>query len=229
MSYPPAKVFIDGKEAGTTPYRNNSMTPGQAEIKLVSESGGEWSRNVHLENGANTVISRDKDGGYILYFEQTGDRNKASMMINTQPDKAAVAIDDEIRGFSPLRVENVGEGDKKLTISYPGYKSANSYVKFLNGYQLVVQVDLGQEDPVVIKNETVEENSKSLADKEVMIMNTETGWLRVRDQASNSSKEVAKVKPGEKFKMLESGDEWTMIELDIGKSGFVSSKYVEIL
>jgi hypothetical protein len=229
MSYPPAKVFIDGKEAGMTPYKNNSMTPGKAVIKLTTEAGSEWTKTIHLENGANTVISREKEGGYILYFEATGDKNKAGMLINTQPDKAAVAIDDEIKGFSPLRVDNAGDGDKKLVISYPGYRNANSYVKFLNGYQLVVHVDLAKEEAVMTEPESESVTKDSLTTQEVMIMNTETGWLRVRGQASNSSPEIARVQPGEKFKLLQDGEEWRLIELSVGKSGFVSSKYAETL
>ena len=224
MSYPPAKVFVDGKEAGMTPYRNNSMKPGEVEIKLTTNEG-EWSKRVHLENGANTVISREQSGGYILYFESTGDAKRAGMLINTTPDKAAVAMDDEIKGFSPLRIENVGEGDKKLVVSYPGYKSASSYVKFINGYQLVVEVDLAKEEEIVV---APVEKEVSLA-PEVMVLNTETGWLRVRSAASNAAAEVAKVKPGEKFKLLEDGVEWRLIELSVGKSGYVATKYVEIL
>lgn len=225
MSYPPAKVYVDGKEAGMTPYKNNSMKPGDTEIKLIA-NGEEWSKKIHLENGANTVISRDNGGGYILYFEPTGDKNRAAMLINTRPDKAAVAIDDEIKGFSPLRVEDVGEGDKKLVVSYPGYKSAISYVKFLNSYQLVVDVDLTKEKEVATPEVTPTE---TINEKEVMILNTETGWLRVRSAPSNGAQEVAKVKPGEKYKLLEDGTEWRLIELGIGKSGYVAAKYVEIL
>jgi hypothetical protein len=80
ISYPPAKVFIGDKEAGMTPYKNNTLKPGEQKIKLVA-NGQEWTKNVHLENGANTVINREfgdnnQNGGYVLYFETTGNKKK---------------------------------------------------------------------------------------------------------------------------------------------------------
>ena len=150
LSYPTAKVYIDGKDAGMTPYKNNALMPGDIEIKLTTGSG-EWTKTVHLENGANTVINREfgkteeENGGYILYFESTGDGKKAGLMVSSNPNRAAAYIDDEIKGYSPIRIDSAGDGDKKLTISYPGYKSVSTFVKLVNGYQLVMEADLAKE------------------------------------------------------------------------------------
>ena len=35
-SYPVAKVFLDGKEMGMTPYKNRSLLPQEVEVKLVT-------------------------------------------------------------------------------------------------------------------------------------------------------------------------------------------------
>ena len=35
-SYPVAKVFLDGKEVGMTPYKNRSLLPVEVEVKLVT-------------------------------------------------------------------------------------------------------------------------------------------------------------------------------------------------
>jgi hypothetical protein len=239
MSYPNAKVFIDGKEAGTTPYKNNSLKPGEVEIKLTS-GGTEWIKKLRLENGANTVISREfgKDettsGGYILYFESTGDKNKAGFLTSTRPDRSTVKIEDEVKGLSPLKIDNVGEGDKKLTISYPGYKSLNSYVKFINGYQLVAEADLAKEE-VIIRAEIDDQSGTAPAGTAsaltnttmVTIKSTETGWLRVRNTASASGAEVARVKPGEKYKLLGEKDGWYQIDLGNSKNGWISATYAE--
>ena len=235
LSYPVAKVYLDGKEAGMTPYKNSSLKPGEIEVKLVINES-EWTKKIHLENGANTVVNREfskdktKSGGYILYFESTGDNKKAGLLISSAPDRAAVAIDDEIKGFSPLRVENVGEGDKKLVISYPGNKNINSYVKFINGYQLVVDAELSKEETIVVENNPPESQINTnldVVENTVTIKATETGWLRVRSTANSNGTEVAKVKPEEKYKLLEEIDGWYKIDLGNNKSGWVSSKYAE--
>lgn len=239
LSYPPAKVYIDGKEAGMTPYKNNSLTPGDTEVKLLTGKA-EWTKEIHLENGANTVINREfgntdeESGGYILYFESTGDSKKAGLLVSSNPSRAAVYTDDDIVGYSPIRMEDAGEGDKKLSISFPGYKSISSYVKLVGGYQLVVEADLGKEE-VNISPDSVNtdlEISSGSAQMQtvttVTIKPTETGWLRVRVSADGNSAEVAKVKPGEKYKMLQQVTDWYQIDLGAGKVGWVSAKYVEI-
>lgn len=236
LSYPTAKVYIDGKEAGMTPYKNNSLTPGEVDIRL-STGELEWTKKVHLENGANTVINREfgktneEGGGYILYFESTGDGKKAGLLISSRPDRAAVYIDDEIKGYSPIRIEDVGEGDKKLGVSYPGFKSTNSYVKFIKGYQLVMETDLAKEPVTIVPeiNVTVPEISSDSSQFQIMvtIKETETGWLKVRENSSGNSNEVTRVKPGEKFKFLQENNGWYQIDLGNEKSGWVSAKYAE--
>ena len=77
-SYPVAKVFIDGKEMGLTPYRNKNLLPGEIEVRLESNEKS-WARKIKLQNNISTVIdwefgdSEDENGGYILYLEKTGD------------------------------------------------------------------------------------------------------------------------------------------------------------
>ena len=44
-SYPVAKVYINGKEMGLTPYRNRNLTPGEIEVKLDA-NGKTWTRKI---------------------------------------------------------------------------------------------------------------------------------------------------------------------------------------
>jgi hypothetical protein len=232
ITYPTAKVYIDGKDAGSTPYKNNSLKPGEIEVKLVAKDI-EWIKKIHLENGANTVINREfattaeTSGGYILYFEATGDKNKAGILISSKPDRATVAIEDEVKGYSPLRLEDVGEGDKKLVISFPGHKSVSSYVKFVKNYQLVVEADLPLEEVV----ETTEMVVPAPTDKVAMVMikSTETGWLRVRNSADANGAEITRVFTNEKYPIVDEKADWYKINLGTGKSGWISAKYAEKL
>lgn len=241
VSFPSAKVFIDDKDAGMTPYNNKSIKPGEVKVKLVS-GNDEWLKVVHVENGASTVINREfgKDananGGYVLYFESTGDKNKSALLISTKPDRATIKIDDEVRGLSPLRIDNLSSGDKKLMISFPGYKNINSFVKFVNGYQLVVEADLAKEEvinipdivePTQVPPVSIGGSSPLAVLTMLTIKTTETGWLRVRDSASTEGIEVAKVKPNEKYSLLDEKDGWYKIDLGSGKTGWISAKYAD--
>ncbi len=234
-SYPVAKVYIDGKEMGLTPYRNRTLSPGEIEVKLVTNDQT-WTKKVKLQNNISTVIdwefgdSEETSGGYILYLEKTGDKKNAGLMVNTSPNKCTVTIDNEVKGLSPIRIADIGEGDRHLTLSFPEHKSLDVYMKSLNEYQLVVDATLA-EDKVEVAQETIEEENPDLvstpATIQIKILETETGWLRVRESSSSAAREVARVNPGETYPMLGESTDWYKIDLGDNKNGWISSSYGE--
>lgn len=235
-SYPVAKVFIDGKEMGLTPYRNRNLVPGEIEVKLES-SGKTWSRKIKLQNNISTVVdwefgkNDNENGGYILYLEKTGDKDKAGLLANTTPSKSTISINNEIKGMSPIKISDIGQGDRHITLSYPGHKTIDIFAKSLKGYQLIVETIL-IEDTAELKEEISEEidNSDLIAtikQKTIKIKETETGWLRVREASSSASKEIDKVNPGAIYTLIEEKMDWYKIDLNNGKSGWISSIYAE--
>jgi hypothetical protein len=232
VSFPSAKVFVNGVEAGMTPYKNNDLTPGEAEIKLVANSQ-EWTKKIKLQKNANTVIDWEfgeeekKSGGYVLYMEETGDSKKTGLIVSSNPDRAAVSIEGEIKGLSPIKLEDIGEGDKQVTISFPGHKSANVFIRGIKGYRLIIEASLGREKVVEPIEEEVEvELSQNLVAK-VKILETGTGWLRVREEASSASREIDRVIPGEEYELLNEQTDWVLIKIEEGTQGWVSATFVE--
>ncbi len=65
----------------------------------------------------------------------------------------------------------------------------------------------------------------------VQILETPTGFLRVRGEAGSSGEEVGRVNPGEFYALLDETDvsntPWYKIEYETGKEGFVSSQYAK--
>jgi len=237
-SYPVAKVYLDNKEMGMTPYKNKNLKPGEVEIKLVTNDNS-WERKIKLQNNINTVIdwefgkNKEDFGGYILYLEKTGDKKKAGLMVMSDPSGSTLSIDNEIKGFTPMKINNIGEGDRHLTITYPGHKNTDVFVKAVKEYQLVLEVILAKElveitDQTETKPE-IELENKDLIETtpKIIIKETETGWLKVREASSSASKEIARVNPGEKYDLLLQFGDWTKIDLGNNKIGWVSSKYVE--
>lgn len=69
----------------------------------------------------------------------------------------------------------------------------------------------------------------SIAKPYVKILETPTGWLRVRAEASTAGEEVARVDEDETFPHLDTEDGWHQIEYEKGKKGWVSGQYVEVV
>ena len=235
-SYPVAKVFLDGKEVGMTPYKNRSLLPQEVEVKLVTNDK-EWSKKIKLQNNISTVVDwefgkdNEASGGYILYLEKTGDKNKAGIMINTTPGKSTVVIDNEVKGLSPIRINNIGEGDKHLALSFPNHKTIDIFMKSVLEYQLVVDAVLPEEEIIIEqeeeKTETISTEISAVSTVSIKIKETETGWLRVREASSSAAKEVGRVTPGESYPMIDEKTDWFKIDLGDGKSGWISSSYGE--
>lgn len=59
----------------------------------------------------------------------------------------------------------------------------------------------------------------------VLILQTPTGFLRVRASNNVNSAEVGRVSPGETFAIVSQIDDWYQITLPSGVSGWVSSQY----
>lgn len=245
-AYPRSTVYIDGREAGTTSYRNDSISAGEVSFKLTPEAtfSASWERKLILNPKTETVINwefnqnPDFEAGEILYLEKTSLKNKAGLVVSGVPDSCTVTVDGQMRGFTPLNLEDVGEGEHNISVSLPGYKKKEVNAKAVNGYRLVVEVKLARElvveeivsgeDPIL--EEDLEESSEETANPDrpyVLIKDTPTGWLRVRMEPSINATEAAKIDPGEKLPLLDEESGWYKIEYTEDKEGWISGRYAE--
>jgi len=62
-----------------------------------------------------------------------------------------------------------------------------------------------------------------------VVKETGTGWLRVRDEASSTGQEVARVDVGQRYKYLSNMEGWLEIEYAPGKTGWVSGQFAEVI
>jgi len=229
VSNPIAKVYIDDKEMGRSPFKSNDLKPGIVKVKIVNDDGKIWEREIRLEENVSTVVSwnfegESSSGGYLLAMERAGEGG--TLLINTQPENANVIVAGENKGYTPLRTENIGEGDKNISIAYPGYKNLNLIVKMVKGYQLIIDAKLVAEKIAEVTPIITVQNQTTPSGPKIRIKETGTGWLRVREDANNSSPEIGRVTPGDVYEYMSNDTDWYLIKFN-NKEGWVSAKYVE--
>jgi len=263
---PKATIFLDGEHLGQTPYYNEKLKAGEYVLKIVPESSGQalnpWEGRVTLSPGILTVVNRelgltqDDSSGEILSFEQLADKNAISISVVTTPDGAVVNLDGEPRGFAPLSLDNISEGDHLLVVSSPGYKEKSIKAKTVKGHKLIASVQLAREQTETETNEEEEEeestpsatpkatpkaspkvspspkSSPTTSGEEperpyVQIDSPDAGWVRVREEPNTSSEELTKADHGEKFPLLDSQEGWYKIEYEPNKEGWISGQYAE--
>ena len=152
---PKATVFLNEEHLGQTPFFDENLTPGEYKLKIVPESNEaeflDWQGVVKLSPGILTVVSRslgkteEESSGYVLSLEPIAEKNEAKISIISTPDSVVVALDGEPKGFTPLSLDNLEEGEHVLTISSPGWEEKIIKAKTVKGHKLSVNVQLAEE------------------------------------------------------------------------------------
>lgn len=240
----PSQVFINGVQvSSSTPYEEFAK-PGEITLRLVPVSPDKprsvWETKITLTVGVTTVVRRDfgetdaDSSGEILSFEKIGGK-KAELAVVSVPDASEVEFDGNVRGYTPLPITNATSGQEHtLSVSHPDYTTREvTSLKPVPGYKLTAIVYLAQ-DPESKKQKEQEASSSATPVDEpktaqVEIQETGTGFLRVRQDASKTSPEVAQVKPGQQFILIEESKdgEWYKIEYEKGKTGWISAQYAK--
>lgn len=234
---PISTVYINDEEVGNTPYEAQ-REPGEITLRLVPATNGSlapWGTKLILAEGIKTLIKRDfgeleaQSAGEIVSFEKIGGK-AASMAVVSVPDAAQVGIDGEVRGFTPIMVDAVAQGEHKFFISHAGYKEREVSARAVSGYKLTVVALLAQLTATVEASSAASESAEVKEETTMVeILITPTGFLRVRDVSSASGKEVAQVTPGKKYTFIEESKDkkWIKIEYLIGKEGWVAAEYTK--
>lgn len=217
-----ATVFLDGKEAGKTPFEDKSLDVKQYNVK-IEENGATWQRNVKLTGQTMAIINRDlaqdqaSSSGEILTLEKG-----RGMTIISNPSQAQVEVDGKESGITPISI-NLPSGEHTILVSHQNYLKRSIKAILPENFNLTVSVDLALSEadltqvsaPVITRT------------PEIIVKSTPTGFLRVRDKASLAGKEIAQVKVGDTLVLLEELGSWDRVRLSDGTEGFVSTAYVE--
>lgn len=236
-SIPQAAIFLDGKQIGKTPFRDN-VSSGEHLVKIVAEENqGLFEQKLTFLPNILTVIDRNLDksssSGHTLSLFPLPDKNEVQITVISTPSRASVTLDSELKGITPLLVKDVTASDHELMVAKEEYQERVIRVKTAAGFKLVANVDLAvnlaptpTSSPSAQLTPTATPTSKMASPSaQVRINQTPTGFLRVRFEPSLSASEVARVKPGELFPFLDEKGGWFKIKLPQGIEGWVSSQY----
>jgi len=257
-SNPQAEVTVNGQSYGKTPYYTESIKPGEYTIRLtpLDQELQPWETKTVLSSGYITIVDRqfgktsDLSSSYTLSFEKLGNKTATEVNVISNPSNISIAVDKTPAGFSSRPLENVEPGDHTFDLSAPGYQDKRVPARVFAGQRLVINVTLASA-PVIPtptptatpsaaptptgKNTSItplpkQATSSALLKPYVEILNTPTGWLRVRAKASADSDELAKVNPGDQFpyKDMETPG-WYYIEYLTDKWGYVASQYAKLV
>lgn len=217
-----ATVFLDEKEVGKTPYEDKNLDVKEYVVKLEKDKAS-WQGRVKLTAQTLTIVNRDlaedqaSSSGEIL----TLDRGRGVTIVSN-PSNSEVEIDGNVSGKTPISI-NLAPGEHTILVSHPNYLKRSFLANLPENFNLTVSVDLALSgaDLTTIATPVITQTP------EVVVKETPTGFLRVRDKASLTGKEIAQVKPGDKLILLEELTGWDRVRLADGTEGFVSSSYVE--
>jgi len=235
---PSANVFIDGKLLGKTPYQASDLKAGEILVKLIPESTTQamvsWEGKVRLNPGVLTLVEQDfaateaGNSGQVLTLEKIKDNKNASLTVISDPDGIVVNLDGEAKGFTPITIDKVGVGDHQITLTKSGFLEKTVRAKAVVGYKLIATIKLSQESTATVtpsaSGSVTPGPSGSPAKPYVEIKETPTGWLRVRMEPNTNATEAARVKPGEKYALLDEQTGWYKIRFET-KEGWVSADY----
>lgn len=215
------EVFINDVKVGKTPFIDNDLLNQEYTIQILAD-GAKWEGKIKLTAGSVTIINRDlsKDvtssAGEILTLEKgTG------VTLISSPAGADVKIDNKDYPKTPTHID-ISAGDHVFEISKGSFLKRSISATVPADYNLTLNVDLAlsEADLTNITAPAITETPK------LIVKNTPTGFLRVRDKPSIIGKEVTQVKPGDELILLEEQASWDRIRTSDNKEGYVSSVYV---
>ncbi len=243
-SAPISKVYLDSKLIGQTPLCkcevNDMIATGTHTVRLVPTEGNleAFEEKITIAPSVLTVVDRTfgpgaSSQGSIISLTPISDQKDAELLIISFPNKSQVFIDSNLSGMSSLLLKNLTVSDHEIKLTKDGYKDKTLKIRTVAGYKLEALVFLGVNLSAATSSALPSPVSSPssittpTAGIKVLILNTPTGFLRVRKEASLGGEQIGLVNPGEKYDFVAEQTGWIEIKLTNGTTGWVSSQYAQ--
>ncbi len=238
-SSPESKVYLGDTYLGTTPLckcdSQDMQKAGDYTIRLVPQDSSflEFQEKISITEGVLTVVDRKfgKDSlseGAVISLTPLTDKKKSELLVVSIPSKSEIFLDNNKIGDTPFLFHNPTESDHALRVTKESYKEKDIRIRTPLGYKLTVTLYLSTNDT---RNQASESAEVSLTPtptqmpSKVVILQTPTGFLRVRESASIGSAEIARVSAPDVYELVSEQTGWYEIRLKDGTVGWISSQY----
>lgn len=258
VSAPNTNVFLDNVNVGRTPYDQKIKVGEYSVKLIPDReatSTATWQGKVTVYKNALTYVSRElgtsdiTSAGEIFTVTRTNSENrvagKGEIYVETEPVGAIVYLNNDEKGVAPLLLAEIPKGTHELSVFMPGFfrRTQKVNVEEHRKVNALIKLAIDQEaqkqqasDSARLKATaatdsarlTPQPTSAQSAQKTAIVLQTPTGFLRVRSEPNVNASESARVSPGDKFTILEEQPNWYKIPYADGKQGWVSAEYVRI-
>jgi len=240
-----SKVFLNGEEIGTAPLckcnEGETLPSGKYDLRIEPEDKtlSAFNSKISINGGVLTAVERTfLPGAYasasILTLEKT-DKSKPELIITSLPDNVMVTIDSVSQGVTPFKTNSLSASEHELKLTKEGFQEKTLHIKMIENHRLIIEDYLGNvNNDISLEDDGsgTEENTSDPQNQEqkqdtitVTILNTPTGFLRVREDAGIGFSEIGRVDVGSSYILLSEKDGWYEIEFEEGKTGWISSQY----
>src|SRR3989344_3290663 len=120
------------------------------------------------------------------------------MTVISNPSDSEVEVDGKIYGKTPINID-VAAGEHTIVISHTSYLKRSIRANLPENFNLTISADLAlsEADLTSVSAPVITQTP------EVEVIDTPTGFLRVRDKASTAGKEITRVNVGDTLILLE--------------------------
>jgi hypothetical protein len=242
VTSPGASVFINNAIIGKTPFEDKYKV-GEYLLKLIPEGTStetaSWNGKVTVYKNAMTYVNRElgssdiTSAGEIFTTQKMAtppkNNNYGEIYIETEPQGAIVTLDNDEKGIAPLILQDVLRGDHEVSVFMPGFFRRTQKINVDPGFRVNASFKLAIDQSQASVNTTPKEASGSAktGTDYVTIDENPQGWLRVRLDGTVDASEAAKVKPGEKYELMEEKTGWYKIKYNDNKDGLYEGEFTE--
>lgn len=255
-SIPQSSVYLNGKLIGKTPFcmgterceTQDMLKIGEYSLKLVPLEADfkPYEEKISINKSTLTVVDRTflsgaSSSGNVITLSPIANKKDAELLVISFPATGNVFLDSSRVGSTPVVLKNLTESDHDLQITKDGYSDKLIKIRTALGYKLTSLVYLGINPNFAsisadLKAETEDTNKEAsgsaiTSSPKIVILNTPTGFLRVREEGSIGSLEIGRVAPGEEYELIDEKDGWFKIKINSptgkDKMGWVSTQYAK--
>jgi hypothetical protein len=246
ISSPTASVFLNSALIGKTPFEDKYKV-GEYLLKLIPETTAtdtaSWNGKINIYKNSLTYVNRELGSSDIAsageifttakMTKTPQNAQSGEIYVETEPQGAIITLDNDEKGVAPLILDNVLRGDHELSIFMPGFFRRTQKINVDSGYRVNAAFKLAIDQSSSFagisddKTKTATSSGNTTDKTYVKIRDNPQGWLRVRVDGSIDATESAKIKPGEKYELMDEKTGWFKIKFNENKDGLVSGEFTE--